>query len=246
MKKCQKETTELNEKNHKIKLAISSLKKKMVSDMEHFAFELNRAKSNITNAQENIMETIRARINTGLPYNPDDELNNSSTFNINLDGTNSTDAGEFVSLSPRVKTNNKNQLVFFNPPPSNTISLFNKKNQKNSKTKNKLNLTDNNFLTPTQLIDLVDSNKIGHTQEELQWVFQEYKELLQYSNNGEEIKDVGFNTLEEAILKLKDSEEKLFSLYNETQLKNEEVEKIELENKFIEAQIQEKVLLLSL
>lgn len=231
MKAYQKETTVLNEKSHKIKLAITSIKKKMVSDMENFSYELNRAKSNITNAQENIMETIRARINTGLPINEE----SSTDFN-NTNNTNYTN--ELVSLSPRVKSNNKNELLFFNPPPSS--STYNKNKKRNSllKTKDKFGTTELNALTHSQLIDLVDQNKVGHTQEELQWVIQEFQELYQ---NDNESKDFTFTTLEEAILKLKDSEEKLFSLYNETQLKNEEVENIELENKYIENQIQEKV-----
>ncbi|RYG63760.1 hypothetical protein EON64_15295, partial [archaeon] len=63
VKFCSKEVTQLNEKKNKLKLMISSVKQKMIRDMEDFSRELQLAKQNISNTQNAILHTIRDKLN---------------------------------------------------------------------------------------------------------------------------------------------------------------------------------------
>ncbi len=59
---CQKEVGLMNEKKHKVKVAIATIKQKMLRDMEEFSNELNKAKETISNTQMSIMSTIREKL----------------------------------------------------------------------------------------------------------------------------------------------------------------------------------------
>lgn len=74
-KHCQKEIVILNEKKHKVKVAIGAIKQKMLRDMEDFSTELHKAKQNISETQDNIMSTIREKLaNTFSMVDGDDSL----------------------------------------------------------------------------------------------------------------------------------------------------------------------------
>lgn len=55
------------------------------------------------------------------------------------------------------------------------------------------------------------------------------------------LRETEFTSLEELLGVLSQSEEKMFVLYNETQLRHEEMEKIDLENKHLEEQVSQQV-----
>lgn len=55
------------------------------------------------------------------------------------------------------------------------------------------------------------------------------------------LKDTEFQSLEDLLLALQQSEDLVFSLYHETQSRHEEVENMELENKHLEVRVQEQV-----
>lgn len=55
------------------------------------------------------------------------------------------------------------------------------------------------------------------------------------------LKDTEFGSVEDLLVALQSSEETVFNLYNETQSRHEEVEKMELENKHLETQVQEQM-----
>lgn len=59
---CAKEIAVMNEKKLKVKMSSSTIKQKMVRDMEEFSSELEKAKNNITNAQTTILTTIREKL----------------------------------------------------------------------------------------------------------------------------------------------------------------------------------------
>lgn len=53
--------------------------------------------------------------------------------------------------------------------------------------------------------------------------------------------EAGFSSIEELLYSLQQSEEKMFSMFNSTQEKNDEMEKLQLENKRLENEIQLQV-----
>lgn len=55
------------------------------------------------------------------------------------------------------------------------------------------------------------------------------------------LQDTGFKSIDELVAGLESSEEQMFALYNETQEKEEEMEKIDLDNKHLEQQVEAKV-----
>jgi hypothetical protein len=55
------------------------------------------------------------------------------------------------------------------------------------------------------------------------------------------LRDTDFSSLEELLGVLQASEEKMFVLYGETQSKNEEMEKMDLDNRHLEGQVEEQV-----
>jgi hypothetical protein len=55
------------------------------------------------------------------------------------------------------------------------------------------------------------------------------------------LRDTDFSTLEELLGVLQASEEKMFVLYGETQSKNEEMERMDLDNRHLEGQVEEQV-----
>lgn len=56
------------------------------------------------------------------------------------------------------------------------------------------------------------------------------------------LKETTFKTVYDLLKALQQSEESIFTLYHETQGRHEEVEKMELENKHLEQQVQEQVI----
>ncbi len=55
------------------------------------------------------------------------------------------------------------------------------------------------------------------------------------------LRETEFTSLEELLGVLAQSEEKMFVLYNETQVRHEEMEKVDLENRHLEGQVEEQV-----
>lgn len=64
MKYQQKEIASCNERKHKAKVAVATIKNKMLKDMEEFSHELNLAKQNISNAQTSIIAAMREKMAT--------------------------------------------------------------------------------------------------------------------------------------------------------------------------------------
>ena len=58
LKHQQKEIASCNERKHKAKVAVATIKNKMLKDMEEFSHELNLAKQNISNAQTSIIAAM--------------------------------------------------------------------------------------------------------------------------------------------------------------------------------------------
>eukprot|EP01038_Epipyxis_sp_PR26KG_P007263 gene7263-9901_t len=158
-KQSQKEILFVNDRKHKIKLSIVNTKHKMVRDIEEFSKELNLAKQSISNTQQNILGTIRDRINSA-----------------------------------------------YNNPMASTLNGERVRNQNNDDydTDNK----QNDALTKKQA---------------------EIESLL---------KETPFPSVVELLTALQQSEDEVFVLYNETQLRNQELEKIELTNRHLEQQVE--------
>jgi len=64
LKHQQKEIASCNERKHKAKVAVATIKNKMLKDMEEFSHELNLAKQNISNAQTSIIAAMREKMAT--------------------------------------------------------------------------------------------------------------------------------------------------------------------------------------
>ena len=65
--------------------------------------------------------------------------------------------------------------------------------------------------------------------------------ISRQSEVAEILAETGHASVEELLQALQQSEEAMFSLYNETQMKNEEMEKLQSENKRLETEIQQQV-----
>ena len=165
IKQGHKELLSINDKKHKAKMGIVNIKHTMIRDMEEFSRELYTAKQNISQAQQNILGTIRTQIKSA----------NTRNTSPGLDSTTKTGS------------------------PFST----------------------EDFQTSTKISVEANLNR----QSEI--------ELL--------LKETEFASLDEIVNVLQASEEKMFTLYNETQQKNEEMEKIDLENRQMEIQVEEQV-----
>jgi hypothetical protein len=191
---CQKEVGLMNEKKHKVKVAIATIKQKMVRDMEEFSNELNRAKETISNTQMSIMSTIREKLEqtSSFVYQPpstaDSVLRTHSRGGV-TELQSISRLGKRSVAGPSVAHSDLQASTTLSPPPA---------------------------------------NQTGHTQQDMELV----------------LKDSEFNSVETLLTALQQSEETVFSLYNETQARHEEVEKMELENKHLEAKVQDQVIIL--
>lgn len=180
---CQKEVGLINEKKHKVKLAISNLKQKMVRDMEEFSSELNKAKESISNTQTSIMTTIRDKLQATMSYEPGDTM--ESRYDM-----------AYTSQTHRASVSRGANLDHGGPPKTSHSHHH-----------------------------AANSNAMGHSQQDAEMV----------------LKDTEFKSVEDLLQVLQQSEETIFTLYNETQARHEEVEKMELENKHLENQVQERM-----
>lgn len=59
---AHKEIVVVNDKKHRAKIEVSNIKNRMLSDIEEFAIEMDKAKSAINNTQATILESIRERL----------------------------------------------------------------------------------------------------------------------------------------------------------------------------------------
>lgn len=66
----KKEIQAITERKHRVKMEIATIKNKMMSDIEEFASEMERAKSSISATQANILNSIRERLSTTIGTNP--------------------------------------------------------------------------------------------------------------------------------------------------------------------------------
>lgn len=196
---CQKEVGLMNEKKHKVKVAIATIKQKMVRDMEEFSNELNKAKETISNTQMSIMSTIREKLEqtSSFVYQP------PSTADSVLRTHSRTGVSELHSVS---------------------VSRHGKRTSATTATATAtaLHVSD---LHATSATMSPQTNQTGHSQQDAESV----------------LKDTEFNSVEALLTALQQSEETVFALYHETQARHEEVEKMELENKHLEAKVQEQV-----
>lgn len=145
-------------------MAMTSIKNKMLKDMEEFSHELNLAKMSISNAQTNIITAMRdkmaatTQLSTGR-YSPQDTLSRTAAAAAESAGDSKSEAA---------------------------------------------NQTDLNAL----------------------------------------LQEAGFSTTDELIAALEASEETMFALYSETQNKEDEMERIDVDNKHLEQQVELQVLLM--
>lgn len=188
-----------------MKLAIASIKQKMIRDMEDFSSELVKAKQNINTTQANIMNTIREKLQTSSLL---DSVADTPPQTAGADKTTTKTQKGFTSTS--WKGGNTN-FTDFNLAFSGIVPK---------------RPTTSNHKRPSTSVPAADSpNAVGHNSHEA--------EIL--------LKETEFTSIEELLQALQQSEETVFTLYNETQSKHEEVEKMELENKYLESRVQEQV-----
>lgn len=174
IKQGHKELLVINDKKHKAKMGIVNIKHTMIRDMEEFSRELYTAKQHISQAQQNILGTIRTQIKTANTRN--------SSPGGGLEGTSKT-------------------------------------------------------ATPNQQFGTEDFQSTKISVEAIRDRQTEIEALL---------KETEFSSLDEIVNALQASEEKMFTLYNETQVKNEEMEKVDLENRQMEIQVEEQVRLFAI
>jgi hypothetical protein len=62
------EVTKVNEKKHRVKQAVFSIKQKMVKEMEEFSRDLTSAKEDISSKQGNILESIREKLQSDVRH----------------------------------------------------------------------------------------------------------------------------------------------------------------------------------
>ena len=67
---AHKEIVVINDKKHRAKLEIASIKNKMLQEIEEFAGEMDKAKTAIGENQANILTSIRDRLSTTAGTNP--------------------------------------------------------------------------------------------------------------------------------------------------------------------------------
>ena len=205
-KYCQKELTNINEKKHKVKVGIASIKQKMVRDMEEFSQELMKAKQSINTTQVNIMSTIRDKLQQSSVIPPFE----SSGYEVG-----STFTGKRVSTSPKLQGGSEFEASLNLGGNSTSHSKYRYEVPNSPSTSHGHSHHHHSH----------HSNTIGHNSHEA--------EVL--------LKETEFSSVEELLIALQHSEETVFALYHETQSKHEEVEKMELENKYLESKVQDQM-----
>jgi hypothetical protein len=218
---------------------MANLKSKMVREMEDFSSELAKAKQHINQNQTNLLNTVRDKLQSSSIL-PPSEFEYGSFFgqspmmgDYKPPRTSSSHATSRRNRNKNVGDNSNNHVTFDfidsnllsgttmkRPNTSHFSGYSNRPRTTTASVRAGTEKTNNSSTT-----DTATSPVIGHNQHDA--------DVL--------LCDTEFTNVEELLRVLQRSEQQVFSLYNETQNKYEEVEKMELENKHLEIQVQEQV-----
>jgi hypothetical protein len=240
----QDEILSIHDKKQKIKNLMTNIKQKMIHEMQEFSQELHKAKSSITSTQKLITSTIRDSLEQVSSVNnsffmPEESVGTMRSGKIKTPLTSSGGAGrQNKSRTTKSRTggtgggggysetwnnsfSNSMNMDGFAPlysPGGNGNGNGNYNNNGNGQ-------FGGGFTGSFASVGTNSNEPSGHNPAEAESLLRETE----------------FNSLEELLMNLDKSEEDVFNLYNDIQMKHQEVEKMEVDNKTLESKVHEQV-----
>jgi hypothetical protein len=228
----QDEILSIHDKKNKIKNLMTNIKQKMIHEMEEFSQELHKAKSTITSTQKLITSTIRDSLDQVSSVNnsfflPEESVGTMRSGKIK---TPLTSSGGRQNKSRTTKSRTGGTGGGYSETWNNSFSnsmnmdgfapLYGGNGNGNNNGNGQFGFTGSFASVGTN-----SNEPAGHNPAEAEALLRETE----------------FNSLEELLMNLDKSEEDVFNLYNDIQMKHQEVEKMEVDNKTLESKVHEQV-----
>jgi hypothetical protein len=211
---------------------MTNIKQKMIHEMEEFSQELHKAKSTITSTQKLITSTIRDSLDQVSSVNnsffmPEESVGTMRSGKIK---TPLISSGGRQNKSRTTKSRTGGTGGGYSETWNNSFSnsmnmdgfapLYGGNGNGNNNGNGPFGFTGSFASVGTN-----SNEPAGHNPAEAEALLRETE----------------FNSLEELLMNLDKSEEDVFNLYNDIQMKHQEVEKMEVDNKTLESKVHEQV-----